>query len=315
MCDNAHQISPSKGLKLRTRWLCLNGVHGAVDRLLHDYEGYNENLRSLGQNIIDQRDNHDVGVSSGLEVIRRTSLQNPRRPKSKSSSVQIEEEEPYLVHRRNGKHPHHQAEQTSEHYFSDLECVPLLDIPETGAGAPDVPDQRNCHNEIGRSNVAASSEIFLPTLNARAGSITCQFHPHQSIHLCPRECSWSLEQANETAPSIEGIEPLHLTRLGRSICEGIEAAPPTVRPARFFRIQSHKRFISTIRICHVLIVSGVVTLVGSLIAALWRTEALDDMSGGFTLGQYCLEAGALVVGCATAVHVKYCTCWQRSGQP
>lgn len=53
---------------------------------------------------------------------------------------------------------------------------------------------------------------------------------------------------------------------------------------------------------------------GSLVPALWRSIRRNDLSGGFTLAQYILGVGALVVGCAVAIHSKTCTCWSSSCQ-
>ncbi|MCJ1458337.1 hypothetical protein MMC28_008708 [Mycoblastus sanguinarius] len=64
-----------------------------------------------------------------------------------------------------------------------------------------------------------------------------------------------------------------------------------------------------IRPCYILIVLGFLTIVGSLAPALWRSADRDDLSGGFSLGQYILGVGVFVIGCAVAIHSKTCTCW------
>lgn len=69
-----------------------------------------------------------------------------------------------------------------------------------------------------------------------------------------------------------------------------------------------------IRACYILIFLGFLTIVGSLVPALWRSIPHNDLSGGFTLAQYILGVGALVVGCAVAIHSKTCTCWSSSCQ-
>lgn len=65
-----------------------------------------------------------------------------------------------------------------------------------------------------------------------------------------------------------------------------------------------------IRPCYILIALGICTILGSLIAALWRSIDHDDISGGFSLAQYILGIGVFVVGSVVVVHSKTCTCWQ-----
>lgn len=71
-----------------------------------------------------------------------------------------------------------------------------------------------------------------------------------------------------------------------------------------------RRFARSIRPCHIFIFLGVLTILGSLIPAIWRSVARDDISGGFSLAQYILGVGVFVIGCMVAVHSKSCTCWQ-----
>ena len=71
-----------------------------------------------------------------------------------------------------------------------------------------------------------------------------------------------------------------------------------------------RRFWKTIRTCHFLIFLGFLTVLGSLIPALWRSVVRHDIQGGFSLAQYILGVGVFVVGCMSAVHSRGCTCWQ-----
>ena len=68
--------------------------------------------------------------------------------------------------------------------------------------------------------------------------------------------------------------------------------------------------ITKIRPCHVLIILGILTIICSLIPALWRSAHRHDISGGFSLGQYILGVGVFVIGSVTVIHSKTCTCWQ-----
>ena len=68
--------------------------------------------------------------------------------------------------------------------------------------------------------------------------------------------------------------------------------------------------IGRMRPCYTLIILGIVTIVCSLVPALWRSAQRDDVSGGFSLAQYILGVGVFVIGSATVIHSKTCTCWQ-----
>lgn len=70
-----------------------------------------------------------------------------------------------------------------------------------------------------------------------------------------------------------------------------------------------KPFYRCIRPCHVLIALGFFTIVGSLGPAIWRSTNQNDISGGFSLGQYILGAGVFVIGSIVVIHSKTCVCW------
>ena len=71
-----------------------------------------------------------------------------------------------------------------------------------------------------------------------------------------------------------------------------------------------RRFLNLLRTCHTLIFLGFLTILGSLIPALWRSVARNDIQGGFSMAQYILGVGVFVIGFAVAIHSKTCTCWQ-----
>lgn len=62
--------------------------------------------------------------------------------------------------------------------------------------------------------------------------------------------------------------------------------------------------------CYVLIFLGVLTIIGSLIPAIWRSVTRNDIQGGFSLAQYILGVGVFVIGFIVAIHSRTCTCWQ-----
>lgn len=74
--------------------------------------------------------------------------------------------------------------------------------------------------------------------------------------------------------------------------------------------RSFRRFLKLVRTCHTLIFLGVLTIIGSLGPALWRSVAYDDIQGGFSLAQYILGVGVFVIGCIVAIHSRTCTCWE-----
>lgn len=82
---------------------------------------------------------------------------------------------------------------------------------------------------------------------------------------------------------------------------------PNLQQSLAVRFQQITR---SIRTCHIFIFLGFLTIVGSLVPAIWRSVARDDISGGFSLAQYILGVGVFVIGCMVAVHSKSCTCWQ-----
>lgn len=65
-----------------------------------------------------------------------------------------------------------------------------------------------------------------------------------------------------------------------------------------------------LRPCYILIFLGVVTIVGSLAPALWRSTRESDISGGFGLAQYILGVGVFAVGSMVAIHSRRCSCWR-----
>ena len=67
--------------------------------------------------------------------------------------------------------------------------------------------------------------------------------------------------------------------------------------------------------CYTLIAFGLLTIIGSLVPAVWRSIHSNDISGGFTLAQYILGVGVFVIGCLVAIHSRKCKCWSFSQAP
>ena len=71
-----------------------------------------------------------------------------------------------------------------------------------------------------------------------------------------------------------------------------------------------RRILKLIRTCHIMIFLGFLTILGSLVPALWCSVARNDIQGGFSLAQYILGVGVFVIGFMLAIHSRTCTCWQ-----
>ena len=69
------------------------------------------------------------------------------------------------------------------------------------------------------------------------------------------------------------------------------------------------RLRSSIRTCYILVALVMLSIAGSLALALWRTINNSDIQGGFSIAQYILAVGALVVGCVLVLHSRTCSCW------
>ena len=69
------------------------------------------------------------------------------------------------------------------------------------------------------------------------------------------------------------------------------------------------RICSSIRTCYILVALGMFSIAGSLALALWRTINNSDIQGGFSIAQYVLAVGALIIGCVLVLHSKTCSCW------
>ena len=69
---------------------------------------------------------------------------------------------------------------------------------------------------------------------------------------------------------------------------------------------------SSIRTCYILVALGMISIAGSLALALWRTINNSDIQGGFSIAQYFLAVGALIIGCVLVIHSRTCSCWSSS---
>ena len=129
------------------------------------------------------------------------------------------------------------------------------------------------------------SQIPVPVLAQEVGAP----YPSPASHI-----SRSLPQSSIEMQSIHSIP-------------GVNAYEADIRNGSISAQQSSPRVL---RFCHLLIVAAALIVFGSLILAIWYSTVRHNLSAGFTMAQYILGAGTLAVGCVTAIHSKYCTCWR-----
>ena len=70
-----------------------------------------------------------------------------------------------------------------------------------------------------------------------------------------------------------------------------------------------------LRPCYIFISLSVLTVAGSLIPAVLLSTQQHDIQGGFSIAQYILGVGVLVIGCGVAIHSRTCTCWLSLDTP
>lgn len=169
--------------------------------------------------------------------------------------------------------------------------------PLEGSNTGSVEDSANTSVE---NRIPHSQEV------ARSSSYSIAVHEAEHSHI-------------EIPSPLPNSYPLYATGTDTSSALALQTEPlrtglPTTSSLVQHRDDSVANFIyrlrRKIRPCYVLLALGVLTVVGSLTPALWRSIDRDDLSGGFTLAQYILGVGVFVVGPIVAIHSKTCTCWQ-----
>jgi hypothetical protein len=114
----------------------------------------------------------------------------------------------------------------------------------------------------------------------------------------------------------------NLQRRGRATPEASlhesreESPPPRLRGASPTRAvvsdpESKKQGIFHIRACYKIFLSILLTIAGSTSLSLWWSFIHGDVSGGFTIGSYCIAAASLPIGFASYQHSKECRCWKK----
>ena len=76
-------------------------------------------------------------------------------------------------------------------------------------------------------------------------------------------------------------------------------------------IQASPKGARPMRTCYILILSTFLIILTSVALALWKSVKDDDVSGGFTLGQYIVAAGGLVIFGVITIHARTCVCWKK----
>lgn len=195
-----------------------------------------------------------------------------------------------------------------------------------------------------RLRISINHDLELLILSANRHSVaneTHERHNHLAISV-PRECGPSLGLSNspdrsDSYPQAEWGRFLHFYRQAEAQARIHNiAAQSRLRPRTTVCSPSFEHYWEAypeqallhhqssaihrpvipgkIPICYVLIFLGFLTIVGSLVPALWRSISRNDISGGFSLAQYILGVGVFVIGCAVAIHSRTCTCWSSSSR-
>ena len=186
--------------------------------------------------------------------------------------------------------------------------IELQELPATSSQPVTGSESSRLRSKTKLDSIEAKETAHQSSLLRIGGSVTrrndvnadtvCPIHPDRNIRSCPRECGWQIEGENELANAIKVIQRLQEARVS------LAAEQRSNKSSK-----SKKRFID-VKICYILIFLGVLTISSSLGAALWRSESMNDLSGGFSLAQYILGVGIFIVGSMVALHAKRCTCWQ-----
>lgn len=144
-----------------------------------------------------------------------------------------------------------------------------------------------------RLNVDSPLNDFVRTYRGQTNDLTASYLPCRDGH----------PQYIAIRDLVE-LEALDTTPAARSV-----VALPGVRPLHDSNaLASGSTLKSKMRPCYALIAMGAVTIVGSLVPALWRSTAQGDISGGSTLTQDILGVDIFVVGSVLAVHTRTCRC-------
>ena len=112
---------------------------------------------------------------------------------------------------------------------------------------------------------------------------------------------------------VETVDPGDMIDTGSGYPNNGLAFPSYIQKSCFRRPPCWIK-IQQIRPCYLLIFLAILTIVGSLVPALWRSTKRDDIQGGFSLAQYILGVGVFIIGCAVAIHSRSCSCWMSTDQ-
>ena len=109
-----------------------------------------------------------------------------------------------------------------------------------------------------------------------------------------------------TRPTVEQENTTLNNRLLEYIVE-----PENTPTQRFSRLQVQEPSQGfRLRLCHVIIAIGLLTLLISLTIALWWSLTKNDVSGGFTMAAYIVAIAGLPLGSIQIRHNRRCKCWR-----
>ena len=140
-----------------------------------------------------------------------------------------------------------------------------------------------------------SSQLYKENQQAERKSTSCQWPRVQAIE-APNHSE------SETCPIVQDPssfwpEGLLCPCIGQSLLSALAIA------------LSFGRICSSIRTCYMLVALGLFSIAGSLALALWRTIKDSDIQGGFSVAQYILAVGGMIIACVLVLHSRTCSCW------
>ena len=192
-----------------------------------------------------------------------------------------------------------------ELHFPKMRGQHLAETVQQGPAPPPL-EGWNTGSVEDSANTSVENRIPHSQEVARSNSYSIAVHEAEHSHIeipSPLPNSYPLHATgtNTSSTLVLQIEPLRTS---------LHATSSLVQHRDDSAAKFIRRYRRKIRPCYILIALGVLTIVGSLTPALWRSIDRDDLSGGFTLAQYILGVGVFVVGPMVAIHSKTCTCWQ-----
>ena len=163
---------------------------------------------------------------------------------------------------------------------------------------------------------AATSSLHCAKINDRVASHEIWSQLYQEY----QQAEWMSAYCQR--PGVEAVQAPNHTELGTClIAQEPSSLSPGLLPYSCIRRRLPSclaitlwlgRTCSSLRTCYILVALGMFSIAGSLAVAMWRSVNHSDIQGGFSVAQYILAVGALIIGCVLVLHSRTCSCWSSS---